>query len=550
MKRSGFKQILDEINLFKGVGNAYLWHQHITGVELNPQQLLYTEVFEARPRVLLKGSRRIQKSFAVASHFLREAATKPRSEINIFSPAIEQSKRNIRYMTDMVSQSPILHRFLEKRAGGLGMGKEYIHFKNGSIIQAKGQATSVDGLGSTHIWLEEFDDMNLESVNTRILPTGSMIKKNYDYGLIRGSDGRGQCQVVVTGTIKGQGNLYLLENPPANTPAHLRYHVAPVFDCWDGVHLGIISRDFIEGQRGQMTIEAFARTYLCLYTESKNFFPTRVLNACKATEIDNVAYRFVPPHEGGRYRPWGEVVIGFDFAGQGTSEEASNTSCVVLDCISPNQYAVIYAEEWDPLANPKDIKDRVRLILQYFRPVRGLGDSYDTSLIWEFCKIAWELGLCKGLPKEEGGLDPAMYKQAEGADGWGAWYIMPRQYSLQNKHEMYMRTQRLAYDRGLLFPPVIEDDPSQRVQKLLDQMEGIVAEPTGNFEKFFPANAILGDDLVDALVGAVSVARGRGRPHVRAVGASAGPSTAGGFAVKEFASAPFFSQTFASNKSF
>lgn len=538
-RKAGLQDLMDRLKVFSGPGEGYLWHRNVTGVNLNPHQMLYFDFFEKEPRIVLKGSRRIRKSYAAAAWFLKEAVTKPGTEINIFAPAVEQSKRNIQYMTDFILRSELLSNFLEQRQGGVALGRESIRFRNGSKVQAKGQASSVDGLGSTHIWLEEVDDMDWEAIQTRILPTGAMMKDNYDYGQIGG------CQVIVTATIKGQGNLYAFEHPNEDTPPHLRYKTAPVFDCWDGIEMGVMNEDYIEAQRGVMTVEQFARTYLCLYTESHNFFPTRFLNRCFALELNGQPLRFIEPDRTGRYRPHGTVVVGIDYAGQGSDPDgySSNTCVTFLDVVSPDLMAIIYCEEFDSMTPPQEIRARMRTLLRYFWPRRGVADAYDTTLTHLLCKDAWDLGLTKGLNKDGGGGNPERYEHGEGKEGWESWFIMPVRFSGPRKHKMYMRCQRAVYERGLLIPPVIEDTMSVRLEKVRNQMEGMKATPTeGSYDKYEPVNRLLGDDYVDSLVAAME-AGAMQRPKYPAFGGSAGGVGDGGFDDKRFVKTPTFHST-------
>src|SRR5688572_18666690 len=95
------KAIEREIMRFKD--SHYLWHKHITGVELNPHQVHWCHQMDTMgDSHLLIGSRRIRKSFTAAAYLLKEAATKAHSDVNIHAPALEQSRRDIKYMHDMV----------------------------------------------------------------------------------------------------------------------------------------------------------------------------------------------------------------------------------------------------------------------------------------------------------------------------------------------------------------------------------------------------------------------------------------------------------------
>lgn len=215
------KKIEREIRKYRG--DHFLWHKHVTGINLNPHQVLWMNEMDRKgDSHMLIGSRRIRKSFTVAAYYLEEAACLPYSEVNVHSPALEQSKRNLRYMHDMVMNSELLLAYVDQRLGE-GLGKEHIEFMNRSLIQAKGQASSVDGLGATHQWLEEFDDMDWETFLTRIYPTGSQIKDDHHYERHKG------CCRVITGTIKGIGNIYAIEHPEKRG---VRFNVLPKLNCF------------------------------------------------------------------------------------------------------------------------------------------------------------------------------------------------------------------------------------------------------------------------------------------------------------------------------
>ena len=524
------------VQRFSGPGEGFFWHQNITGVELEAHQLRYYDTFETDANVMVKGSRRVGKSFPVASWLLREAVTKPFTEVNIFAPALEQSKRNLQYMEDFILRSKVLQAFLEKRAGGTSLGKERIRFRNGSVIQAKGQASSVDGLGSTHIWLEELDDMDWEALWTRIMPTGAMLKKGYDYGRI------GRCQIIATGTIKGQFNLYKFEYPDPETPPRFRFTVAPVFDCWYGVAAGMISEDYLESQRVYMTDEAFARTYLCLYTESSNFFPTRYVGRMMSAHYSGNEMSLDEPAATGRYRGFGgKVLFGIDMAGQGQQDGvSSNYSIVFVEMIRPDLYIVIHAEEFDPLINPMELRDRIKTLMRYYQPVKGTGDAYDANLIFQICKDAYDLKLHRA--------DPRRYVHGPGEQGWDSWFCTPINMSGPRKHSMYMFAQRRVYERGIIHAPLRNidaklDDRARPILKMIDQMEGIISTPTqGGYDKYGPSNKVLGDDLVDALTLALEAHHFAKASHP-AYGGAAG-ATGTGFQEPEFADQRFQGQTF------
>ena len=477
------KGVEREIQRYKG--DHYLWHKHISGIELNPHQVMWmNQMDKLGDSHLLIGSRRIRKSFTMAAYMLEEAACLPWSEINVHSPALEQSKRNLRYMADMVLNSEILLAYIDERLGE-GLGKEHIEFVNRSLIQAKGQASSIDGLGATHQWFEEFDDMDWETMLTRIWPTGSQIKDDHDYGVHKG------CFRGVTGTIKGIGNIHKLEHPPAGSK--IRFNVLPKLNCWHGVAMNIIPRDDILLIQSMMTPHQFGRTYLVVYVESSAFYPDKWIRACQDYEYAPVKLMLDPEYV---YPSIGTVTVGIDCGAAGSGEDSSNWSITFTEKIGGKVYW-LYSQEWSPNDRPDTIREAMLKLFQYFRPATGLGDAFDTAFLYDLNKKLYQTGVTR--------IDVTRFQNKSGSGGWDDWYLKPIRFTGPAKHQMHERMQKYVYGKVWTTPAVIEDDNRYTVlEKLTNQFGNIKAErsPAG-YNKYDVLNTLLGDDLVESCIAAV-----------------------------------------------
>ena len=492
--------------------NQYLWHRHITGVDLRPHQLVYCDGFENSHTALLIASRRIGKSFSVASYLLKEAVTKPRSEINIHA-ALEQSKRNLRYMVDMVLNSPILMAMIEKKMGE-GIGKEQLEFINGSVIQAKGQASSVDGLGATHQWWEEVDDMDLDTLYERIYPTGSMIKPGYNYG------DRGQCCRIATGTIKGMGNIYTFENPREG--AGIAFNVLPKYTGWHGVRWGVIpENDLVLARDVLMTPEQFARAFLCLYTESSNFFPTRVVDKCQDPHQTAINIEQMMKDSGKKYYPQqGLVTCGIDAGAQGTGEHPSEWSINFVEDLGWGRIRWLYGARFRSTENPEVVRQQMTKLIDFFRPARGYGDAFDTTFLYGLNKLCRERQITR--------LDPDNAENRAGRGGWNEWFIAPVRFTGPNKHLFYKNLRMILYQGKISFPYVVKDHKDYvELQKLREQLENIKKNDRSNagYDLYDMVRNAIGDDHVDSLCLA-AYAQGEFQGSVRPVGMAV---EAGGF---------------------
>jgi len=481
------KGIEREIQRYRG--DHYLWHKHVSGITLNPHQCAWMAEMDAKgDSHLLIGSRRIRKSFTAAAYLLEEAACLKYSEINVHAPALEQSKRNLRFMADMVLNSEILLAYIDERLGE-GIGKEHIEFMNRSLIQAKGQASSVDGLGATHQWYEEFDDMEWDTVLTRIWPTGSQIKDDHDYG------GHVACFRIVTGTIKGIGNIHALEFPDDDliSGGNLGFNILPKLNCWHGIAMGIIPENDILQIRAYMTPHQFGRTYLVVYVESSAFYPDKWVRFCQDVDYLPVTVLYDPDYT---YASIGEVTLGIDAAGAGSGDDSSLWAATFTEKIG-NRVYWLYSQEWQPNERPDKVRDDIVALCGYFRPITGFGDAFDTAFLYDLNRKMYTEGIIR--------TDVRQYQNKQGAEGWDRWFIKPLRFTGPAKHVMHERMQKYIYSGTFRYPSVVEDDDRYTaLEKLLRQFGNVKAERTGaGYNKYDVMNLRLGDDLVDSCIASI-----------------------------------------------
>lgn len=436
---------------------------------------------------LLIGSRRIRKSFTMAAYLLEEAACLPYSEINVHSPALEQSKRNLRYMADMVLNSEILLAYIDERLGE-GLGKEHIEFVNRSLIQAKGQASSIDGLGATHQWFEEFDDMDWDTMLTRIWPTGSQIKDDHDYG------GHKACFRGVTGTIKGIGNIHRLEHPNVQDAA-VKFNTLTKLNCWHGIEMNIIPEDDILLIRSMMTPHQFGRTYLVVYVESSAFYPDKYVRLCQDTEYIPVILLLDPEYT---YPTVGDIGMGLDCGAAGSGEDASRWAVTFTEKIGSRVYW-LYSKEWSANERPDVIQDDLVKLIGYFRPRMGYGDAFDVPFIYDLNKKLYVKGITR--------CDVTCYPNKAGPEGWDNWYIRPLRFTGHQKHNMHERMQKYILGRVFRYPSIVDnDDRYVYLEKLVNQFGNVSAERgLAGYNKYDLLNKLLGDDIVESCIAAVWV---------------------------------------------
>jgi hypothetical protein len=326
--------------------------------------------------------------------------------------------------------------------------------------------------------------MDWDTVLTRIWPTGSQIKDDHDYGNKAGTFR------VVTGTIKGIGNIYRLEYPDEHS---LKFNMLPKLNCWHGVAMGIIPKDDILLIRSMMTSHQFGRTYLVVYVESGSFYPDKWVRACQDFEYTPVIVLLDPEYI---YPAAGTVTVGIDCGAAGSGEESSNWAITFTERIGGRVYW-LYSREWSATDRPDSIREDMFRLISYFRPTTGFGDAFDAAFLYDLNKMLYREGVTR--------IDVSQFENKQGAGGWDEWFVRPIRFTGPTKHQMHERMQKYVYGRVFTYPSIVEDDDRYLVlEKLVNQFGNVKAERSlAGYNKYECLNAILGDDIVESCIASV-----------------------------------------------
>ncbi|MCK4786218.1 MAG: hypothetical protein KAV87_20845 [Desulfobacteraceae bacterium] len=460
-----------EIHRYKD--NNYLWAKHVCNVELRPIQLIWMDQMDRFNLTVLVAPPRVGKTFAVEIHGLKACAVNPWEDYRIFAPKEKQGADSLRYQIDEILDSPVLSAFVETRLGRKQIRSTGYTFQNGSNTEYYGQNSRLDGVNATVIRGEEFDDINIEIWKDRILPRGMAVNRN---GL--------PTRIRLTGVIQGRENLFLAERD-AN------FDTLKKIDIYDALAMKIIDESYINILREQYSDDMWLRIALVKYVESRNFFHSKHLRAIqKAGQKVNIEP--VIPEPGGRYEAGGRVGVGFDMGAQGSSSSASKYSIHFMDKIGMFK-RWLYGEEFDPTMDPRRIRRRVVELWDYFRPVGGFADAFDSNLVAQINDDLYAEGLISYNRQRE---------HAENkVENWKHWTLQPIRFQGAVKHQMFKGLQNAIHQHLLYTPMVVAGDEKYDVLKrTINQLANIRSAKGGaSYLLYEMIKKALGDDNVDTL---------------------------------------------------
>lgn len=462
-----------EKEILKHKGNHALWHKHVCNVDMRVNQLLWMEQLDKFPRTITVAPPRTGKTFAVEMHGLEENACNPWEDYRLFAPTVHQSALALKYQIDGIIASPILQAYIETRMGRRQLGTTGYAFQNGSNTAIYGQTSKLDGVNATILRLEEFDDMDMELVKDRILPRGMAKNRN---GL--------PTRIRITGVIQGRENLYSLETDP-------NYHSTDKIDIYDAQALDIIDADYVDILRERLTDDQWLRIALVKYVESRNFFWSTYI---RRMQKKGQAYgaEIVIPSGGSCYESSGMVGCGLDMGGQGESSTSSKYSIHFVEKIGLMK-RWLYAEEFEPTANPKEIIKRVVALWDFFRPVGGYADAFDSNLVADINDALYRDGIISYNRERE-------HSENKSAN-WAHWTLRPLRFHGSAKHAMFKGLQNDIHQEMMIVPMVIRgDDRYVVLDKTVRQLENIRSKKGGAAYLLYEMiKQIVGDDNVDAL---------------------------------------------------
>ena len=460
-----------EIHRYKS--NNTLWCKHVCNVDLRPQQALWMEQMDRWPMTSTVAPPRVGKTYGVELHGLKQTAVNPWEDYRLFAPAEHQAAFSLKYQLDAILASPVLSAYIETRLGRKQLRNTGYTFQNGSNAEYFGQNSSLDGVNATIIRGEEFDDMDMEVWKNRILPRGMAANRN---GL--------PTRIRITGVIQGKENLYNLESDGS-------YNSTTKIDIYDATALGVIDEVFVSMLRENLTDDQWLRIALVQYVESRNFFWSSYLRKMQKAG-QRMDLTPVTPSAGSRFESAGTVAIGLDMGAQGATKDASQYSLQVVERIGALK-RWLYGEEFSPTINPKELRDRVVAIWDFFRPVGGFGDAFDANLIAQINDDLYAEGLIRNNRLKE---------HAENkSENWKHWTLQPIRFSGSTKHLMFKGLQDAVHQELIYSPMVISGDPAyDNLARLVRQMENIRAVKGGAaYLSYEMIKKSVGDDNVDAI---------------------------------------------------
>ena len=462
-----------EKEILKHKDNNALWFKHVCNIDMRVNQLLWQEQLDKNPRTLTVAPPRTGKTYAVEMHGLKACAVNPWEDYVIFAPAVHQSSQALKYHIDAIIGSPILQAYIESRIGRRQLGTTGYAFQNGSNAAIYGQTSKLDGVNATILRGEEFDDLDMELWKDRILPRGMAKNRN---GL--------PTRIRITGVIQGKENLYSLETDP-------NYFSTDKIDIYDAQVLDIIDADYVDILRETLTDDQWLRIALVKYVESRNFFWSTYI---RRMQKKGQAYGAEPviPTPGGIYKSTGKVGCGLDMGGQGESATSSKYSIHFVEKVGIMK-RWLYGEEFEPTANPKAIRKRVLALWDFFRPVGGYADAFDSNLVADINDDLYNEGIISYKRERE---------HAENkSENWKHWTLRPMRFHGSAKHSMFKGLQNDIHQEMMITPMVIRgDDKYVVLDKTMRQLENIRSKKGGaSYLLYEMIKVSVGDDNVDGL---------------------------------------------------
>lgn len=464
-----------------------LWHKHVHNVELDTMQVLKCMEMDEHPNTVDYSCRRTGKTAVKELYNLKQLATEADQELGIVAPRLAQSQVNLTYMLEAITRSELLKAFVGYDRGRRLMADTYFQFANRSRAQAFGIMANVDGGDMTMASLEEIDDMPADRLFSRFL---LMMGANRRLGAAKTS--RNDPQIRITGVFKGADTL-------SDLVAGGHYHVLPTVDCYLGIELGVLNEQFIMQMQDQLSPDEYIRQLLCINVAARNVIWESWVRKAIQTGL-KAGVEIAPPVPGETYKAVGPVLVGYDAGGHGEDPSASKHACVVIEVIG-SFVVTRYARTWAPGADAREVKDGLMSIFRYFRPTKAIGDAYGIDVIAEVNDHC--------LMERITDIDRRGIGDGQSvASNWPHWYFSPMRYEGMVQHQM-VRAARMLFNNGQAAMPYVDDLPTSdddvaAMQLLQKQIPNIVEEKTSKaYARYKMANRKIGDDLFDALMGAI-----------------------------------------------
>ncbi len=464
-----------EKEILKYKDDTALWMKHCTGQDADPHQQLAIMEIEEHPNAIIVWPPRFGKTWSMEAVNLRDLFCYPKESLLLFGPKQDQANNALREHLDWIEGSELLKSYLAMKRGKRQFSETKYELLNGSRAKTMGILGQIDSEEASIIRGEEFDDMDLERWNDRVLSRGG--RKN--------RSGK-PTRYRLSGTIqKGKGNIFQMMHSGL-------YHVVSQFNIYHGLEFGIYDENAINLMKAEMTDDEWLRIFLLIFTEAKNFIWESYLNKCIEAGFrigwDGVEYR-----PGGEYKPQGIVYAGFDCGHSGMKKQRSVYRLELVEYVG-SRALWLNGFEWDPTDDPDKIKRELVDIWRYYQVSGGYGDALKANFIAEINDALYDQGLTS--------IDRSKNPENKPPD-WVKWALAPMWNSGKFKYLAASETKKMI-EHSKLFLPYFHRKDDRHIAKMMRRLVRCLLNVRSVDNKTsYPSLEIikpqLGDDAFDAL---------------------------------------------------
>ena len=349
-----------EIKRYKN--DLVLWFKHVCNISFRAPQLIWMEESLQHNFYLCLAPPRMGKTFLIEMIDLFDCAINHSEEGRTWAPKESQAMDSLRYQLNAIKNSDILWNYLDWESGKRMYSSTRYQFVNKSNWHIHGIYGEFEGVNCTIIRGEEFDDLDIERFENRVIPRGGAKNVNGKPTRIR-----------LTGTIQeSKGNIYNYEMGGV-------CKVCTKVPIQIGLDLGYYDENIIEIARENLTVEEFRRIYELEYTSGRNFILEEYLEQCQYLARDKV-WEGIPFLPGERYNPVGQVFCGFDCGHSGEGAAHSIYSLQLFEAIG-DSVLWLNGFNWESTTDPVTLISDVVDLWYYYQIRFGYGDALKADLI-------------------------------------------------------------------------------------------------------------------------------------------------------------------------
>jgi hypothetical protein len=454
-----------------------LWAKNVLNLELRTTQKVHIQEIMAHNHVLDVLPPRFGKTVEMEFVNLYETATTPWEDGRIWGPKEDQAKESLKYQTEWIENSPILRRYVARKNGKRQISTTGYTFMNASNWKAFGIYSNFEGENATIIRGEEFDDMDMEVWNTRVLQRGGAANRNNKPTRIR-----------LTGTIQaGKGNIFQADADPT-------YFTMTKWDVFVGLELGYYDNATIQKIHDTLTEDEWKRIYLLQYTEAKNFIHEQWVRNCIQAGL-KLEWAGISPDDNESYTPHGVVYAGLDMGDSGEKKSSSYYSAQFIEAIGDKRLW-LGGRRWKPTEDPQKVKKEFVDLWRFYHASYGMGDALKADMVRDINKMLYAERLIN--------TNPDNFEAHSQAD-WKKWDFPPVWNTAEFKWQNGYALAKMLEETNLVLPYFNKHDtsPHARVGKsLIQNLKNIKAERKGTakYPKISFIKALIGDDDFDGLV--------------------------------------------------